>query len=434
MFRRTTKIGLLLLTAWMCGAATPVFADSVDSVSGLAGSAALLEQYYSRETEQDTEDTEAGEAVTEETSVPETVTSEAETPTEEEAAEQIESEEAETDFVEADEPEAESEAADTDISETESVEADASESEEVSSADAWDNLLAEARTTALNTYDYLGIASLGGGYLNVREEASTEATVIGQMENGDACEILDSEDGWYYISSGSVEGYVSSDYILTGDAAEEAAVSSMVLKIQIATETLNVRTEPSEEASVLTQVGIDERYGFVENLGDWIEIEVNEDSTGYVSSEYVKLRYTLPKATVVEPEEESEEAEEVSAEPSLREQIVSYAMQFLGNPYVWGGESLTSGCDCSGFTMLIYRHFGISLSHYSVSQANEGRSVDSSSMQPGDLVFYASGGTINHVTMYIGNGQVIGAQSTRSGIAIRSWDYRTPVKIVSVLG
>lgn len=425
MFRRTTKIGLLLITALICGAATPVFADSADSVSGLAGSAALLEQYYSREAGQDTE--EAEEAVTEETSVRETVTSETEAPTEEEAAEltgDTESEAAETESADSDEAEAE---------ETEEAEEPESE-EETSPADVWESLLAEARTAALNTYDNLGIASLDGGYLNVREEAGTEATVIGQMENGDACEILDSEDGWYYISSGSVEGYVSSDYILTGDAAEEAAVSSMVLKIQITTETLNVRTEPSEDASVLTQVGIDERYDFVENLGDWIEIEVSDDSTGYVSSDYVKLRYTLPKATVVEPEEESEEAEEASAEPSLREQIVSYAMQFLGNPYVWGGESLTNGCDCSGFTMLIYRHFGITLSHYSVSQASEGRAVDSGSMQPGDLVFYASGGTINHVAMYIGNGQVIGAQSTKSGIAIRSWNYRTPVKIVSVLG
>ncbi|MCD8077001.1 MAG: C40 family peptidase [Lachnospiraceae bacterium] len=432
MLRRTTKIGLLLATAWICGVATPVFADSADSVSGLAGSAALLEQYYNREAGQETEEPESEEAVTEETSVP--VTSEAETPTEEETTEQIgetEPEAAETDAAESDEPEAESEAGDA--SETQYEQSDEAESGE-ETADAWESRLAEARTTALNTYDNLGMASLDGGYLNVREKASTEATVIGQMENGDACEILDAEDGWYYISSGSVEGYVSSDYILTGDAAEEAAVAAMVLKIQITTETLNVRTEPSEDASVLTQVGIDERYDFIENLGDWIEIEVNDDSSGYVSSDYVKLRYTLPKATVVEPEEESEEAEEASAEVSLRDQIVSYAMQFLGNPYVWGGESLTNGCDCSGFTMLIYRHFGISLPHYSVSQSKKGRTVDSGSMQPGDLVFYASGGTINHVAMYIGNGQVIGAQSTKSGIAIRSWNYRTPVKIVSVLG
>ncbi len=281
-----------------------------------------------------------------------------------------------------------------------------------------------AKKEALDSYSRLGVVQVKS-HLNVRKKAKLSSAVVGKMTDGSACEILKSKGDWYYISSGSVKGYVAKEYVLTGDEAREAALESMELKVQITTETLNVRTEPSVKASVWTQVDVSDRYTVVGELDDWIEIELDEDSTGYVSRDYVDLKYTLEKAVAVQ--------EETDQELSLRQQIVQYAMKYLGNPYVWGGESLTNGCDCSGFTMLVYRHFGVSLPHYSVSQSKKGRTVSSSSMQPGDLVFYAKNGTINHVTMYIGNGQVIGAQSRRTGIAIRSWNYRTPVKIVNVL-
>ena len=119
---------------------------------------------------------------------------------------------------------------------------------------------------------------------------------------------------------------------------------------------------------------------------------------------------------------------------SRRTQIVNYALQFVGNPYVWGGTSLTNGADCSGFTMKVLQHFGISLPHYSGSQAKMGRAVSSSEMRPGDLIFYAnSGGTINHVAMYIGNGQIVHAASKRSGIKISTWNYRQPKTIRNVI-
>ena len=118
-----------------------------------------------------------------------------------------------------------------------------------------------------------------------------------------------------------------------------------------------------------------------------------------------------------------------------RQEIVDYALQFEGNPYVYGGTSLTNGADCSGFTMAVMSHFGVSLPHHSGSQANAGRAVSSSEMRPGDLVFYTnSGGTINHVALYIGNGQVVHASNPSSGIKISRWNYRTPAKIVNVLG
>jgi len=108
-------------------------------------------------------------------------------------------------------------------------------------------------------------------------------------------------------------------------------------------------------------------------------------------------------------------------------------MQYLGNRYVWGGESLTNGVDCSGFTMKVYERFGIYMSHYTGSQAVEGRKISQSEMKKGDLIFYAKNGTINHVSIYIGNGQAIHARSAKRGITITDWDYRTPVKIVSFL-
>ena len=119
---------------------------------------------------------------------------------------------------------------------------------------------------------------------------------------------------------------------------------------------------------------------------------------------------------------------------SRRQKIVNYALQFLGNPYVWGGTSLTNGCDCSGFTMRVMEEFGVSLPHYSGSQAQLGKKVSSAEMRPGDLVFYSnSGGRINHVGIYIGNGQIVNAASRRSGIKISSWNYRTPTAIRNVL-
>ena len=173
----------------------------------------------------------------------------------------------------------------------------------------------------------------------------------------------------------------------------------------------------------------------LQQLDGWVQIEFDEGGEGdgsneitsaYVSTDYVDVRYALAEAIKFSPAEEK---------ASLRSQIVNYAMQFLGNPYVWGGTSLTKGADCSGFTMSVMKHFGISLPHYSGSQAQKGKRIKSSEMRPGDLIFYGnSSGTINHVSMYIGNGQVIHAASKRSGIKISTWNYRTPLRIVNVIG
>ena len=113
--------------------------------------------------------------------------------------------------------------------------------------------------------------------------------------------------------------------------------------------------------------------------------------------------------------------------------MVAYAKQFLGNPYVYGGTSLTDGADCSGFTMRIYEHFGIDIGRSSRDQAVKGREIPIESVQPGDLLFYASGDYINHVAMYVGGGQIIHASTKKTGITMCTAYYRTPYKAVTFL-
>ena len=292
----------------------------------------------------------------------------------------------------------------------------------------------DMKAMVLNFYDRPGVSNVSN-YLNIRAGAGENEKIIGKLPSYAGCEILEDANGWYKISSGGITGYVKSDYILTGDEAKQAAMTHAELMAIVHADRLNARTEPSTDAKIWTQISENERYHVAEQLDGWVKIEFDESGEGdgddeisaaYVSSEFVEVRYALSEAIKFSPTEES---------ASLRSRIVNYAMKFLGNPYVWGGTSLTKGADCSGFTMSVMKNFGISLPHYSGSQAKSGKRIKSSEMRPGDLVFYGnSRGKINHVAMYIGNGQVINAASRRSGIKISTWNYRTPICIVDVIG
>ena len=288
----------------------------------------------------------------------------------------------------------------------------------------------DLKAMIFNMYKNIGISDVDN-YLNVREEPSEEGKIIAKMPSKAAGNILETTDnGWYKIQSGKITGYVKSDYILTGQPAKDEALKVAELMAIVNTDMLNARSEPSTDSKIWTQISNNEKYPVLKQIDGWVEIELEEDSNAYVASDYVDVRYALPEAIKFSPLEEK-----ANAAASLRTQIVNYALQFLGNPYVWGGTSLTKGADCSGFTLSVFGHFGISLPHYSGSQANMGKAVKSSEMRPGDLVFYAnSKGTINHVGIYIGNGQIVNAASRRSGIKISTWNYRTPVRIRNILG
>lgn len=298
----------------------------------------------------------------------------------------------------------------------------------------------DLQAMAINQYNNLVISKVNN-YLNVREEPSMDGKIIGKMTSKAAGEILDdSVEGWYKIKSGKITGYISSDpqYTATGQEAKDIATGTATLMAVVNTDMLNVRTEPSTDASIWTQISKEERYPVLNQLDGWVEIELDAgDEEGSVDKAYVstrdnnvEVRYALNEAIKFSPLEEA-----ANASASLRNKIVNYALQFVGNPYVWGGTSLTKGADCSGFTMKVYEHFGVSLPHYSGSQAQMGKAVSSSEMRPADLIFYTdSKGRVNHVAMYIGNGQIVHAASRRSGIKISTWNYRKPKTIRNMLG
>ncbi|MBQ9123607.1 MAG: C40 family peptidase [Lachnospiraceae bacterium] len=279
---------------------------------------------------------------------------------------------------------------------------------------------------ALWGYTNLGIADVSE-YLNVRKGPSTSDRVIGKMPSFSACEILEEKDGWAHIKSGEVEGYVSCEYLLTGAAAIVKANELIQSVAVVKADALMVRKEPSLEAPILTKVPLNEELQYLETVGEWVKVSI-DGMDAYVFGEYVEIKEDLDTAITMA---ELRYGEGVT---DIRVDIVEYAKQFLGNPYKWGGTSLTKGADCSGFVQSVFKHFGIKISRTSRSQSKDGKKISVSELQPGDLLFYEDEtGTINHVTMYIGNGQVIHASSPKSGIKISKYNYRTPVKCVDII-
>lgn len=227
-------------------------------------------------------------------------------------------------------------------------------------------LAAATAPSVVEGYSLLGVVEAEDGYINIREEMSTDSEVVGKIRKDAICEVVSIEDGWCEIESGDIKGYISNDYLITGVDANEKAEAMMAEGKEL------------ETAITMTEY----RYG--------------------------------------------------KGVTDIQMEICEYARQFVGNPYVWGGTSLTKGADCSGFTLSVYRKYGVSLPHSSKAQANCGTRIDVSEVQPGDLVFYG-GKNIHHVAMYIGNGQVVHAQSAKTGIVVTSMYYNTPTRAARIL-
>lgn len=282
--------------------------------------------------------------------------------------------------------------------------------------------------TAAQTCGYtnLGMSVISSGNLNIRQEASTDSEVVGILTNHNACELLEDAGDWYKITSGKVTGYVSKQYLVTGDEAESIAEQEIKTVATVNTETLNVRAEKSTEAAVLSQVGNSEAFTVNSVADGWVEISV-DDSVGYISQDYVTLAQALPTAKTIEQVKYGDGVSDVRAS------VVSYALQFVGNRYVWGGTSLEKGVDCSGFTMRILGKYGISLPHSSRAQPSYGKKISASEAKPGDLFFYGSGRSISHVAIYIGNGQIVHASNKRDGIKVSNAYYRNPICVARYL-
>lgn len=326
--------------------------------------------------------------------------------------------------------------------------------------------------------------------VNVRKKNSKKSEAIGQMYKGDVGKIIEKRKNWTKIKSGKVKGWVKNEFLLFGDEAKKFADKVCSKTAVVNTQTLNVRAKKSTDADIVTLIPEGESYDVTKEYeSGWVKIDVDGDLKGYVSTEFVDVKYDYGEALTMKEIEEAQAAiqaaeaanavipetvtqtvtEQESSSVStikptkkaeaikkanngtsftsnssvasaststsgLGSQIANYALQFVGNPYRYGGTSLTNGADCSGFVQSVYKHFGYSLSRTAAAQAGNGRSVSLSELQPGDLIFYNNGGGIGHVAIYTGGGMIVHASTKKTGIKTSVYNYRTPCKAVRIVG
>lgn len=345
-------------------------------------------------------------------------------------------------------------------------------------------------------YENLGI-SIANDYVNIRKEPNTDSEIVGKLYRGCATDILSTKGEWVKIKSGKVKGYIKSEFLAIGEEAEKQVDEFADKYATVDTETLFVREKPGTDNAITTMIPYGESYYVLKEYNDWVKVEIDEGETGYVSKDFIKLDVKFKYAISIEEEmakiaaeeaakkAEAERLEQLARDKEAERQrqaaanaaansnksnssknssssnsgssnssssnssssnnsasgsgsgstIANYALNFVGNPYVWGGTSLTNGADCSGFVQSVYAHFGYSIPRTSRDQASSaGYEVSINNVQPGDLIFYTnSSGTINHVAMYIGNGKVVNASTARTGIKVSSYNYRSPYKVKRIV-
>lgn len=416
----------------------------------------------------------------------------------------------------------------------------------VSSATPEPTQAATATATPKPESEYANVGiSIAADYVNIRKKPDTDAEIVGKLYRGSAATIMETEGDWVYIKSGSVSGYIMKDYLAIGYSAEKLIDQFGTKYVTVTTDTLKVREKMNTDCTVLTLLAQDETYEVEKVEDQWVKITVDDDTSGYVSKDYVKVSVKFKKAVSIEEEREEQRRKE-AAEAAERQQqrqvkaaanddndsssskssssgksssssssskssnsssssgkssssksssshkssssggggnagkssgksnssggggrtgssssgassdggggsagssggsssgsgggsalgsgdgsvIAAYGLKFVGNPYRYGGTSLTNGTDCSGFTMSIFKKFGISLPRTSSEQSRTGKKISVSDARAGDLIFYGSGGHVSHVALCIGGGRVVHASNRKDGIKTSNIYYRTPI-------
>lgn len=325
-------------------------------------------------------------------------------------------------------------------------------------------IFVEEVLTEESEYINLAIADVND-YVNVRSTPGTDGEILGKIYDGAVAQILNTageNNDWFQIVSGNVEGYIKAEFFIYGEAAAAVVDEYVTRYALVQADRLNVRKEPDIEAKRIGYVDFEEKVKLLEDCGDWLKVQYTEDTDGYVAAQYVTIAEEFIYAKSIEEERAELEAQRelaarqdiseqtapentISVEPpqtdyatnsELRAAIVEYAMQYLGNVYIHGGQSLSEGTDCSGFTCYIYKEFGYSISRTPSGQlSSAGRSIDYSEIQPGDIICYTSNGgkSCTHVGLYIGDGQIIHAANSRKGVIISDADYSTIMGVKNVI-
>lgn len=282
-------------------------------------------------------------------------------------------------------------------------------------------------------------------YVNVRKGPSEEEEIVGKLYDKSAGHVLEEVDGWYKISSGSIEeGFVKKEYVVVGTEAEELAKEVGTRMATVITQTLRVREEAGTDSAILGLIPEGEELVVKEEVEGWVKVSI-EEGDGWVSIDYVTLR-----TDYVQAESKAEEQARLEKEAAARRAanaaaakktgsssqvvgngsgsssgraVANFASRFVGNPYVYGGTSLTNGADCSGFVMSVYANFGVSLPHSSSALRSVGYGVSLADAQPGDIICYSG-----HVGIYVGNNTIVHASTAKTGIK-----YTSPANYRQVL-